>query len=223
MRALGFNLSIGPETRNYLPILIISSVIMRTTKKTSAIPVVALAALSLAALLCMSCTALRLLHQSKLKAPQVAFVSYRVVGVEESQARVEFTLAAFNPNAIGLRNVTLGYELFHEGKRFLHGDDIQLEFKPKDTTRIVVPAVVVYAEVLRAAGPLAAKILMDKKSIPIRIDAVVEGKPTVYDEVESGSLFQFTLRLSRTESVPIPQQPVNEAKSAARRALKKLF
>src|SRR3954465_14320845 len=86
---------------------------------TRKVPILALAALALSA-----CTALRMIHSAKLKAPQVSFVSYRFIGADASQANLEFTLAAYNPNTIGLRNVNIGYELFHQDRRFLHGGDI---------------------------------------------------------------------------------------------------
>lgn len=170
-----------------------------------------------------SCTALRLIRSSKLKAPDVSFVNCRFVGADDSRANLEFTLAAFNPNAIGLRNVKVGYELFHQDKRFLHGGEFAIELAPKDTTRIVVPAVVVYREVFQAAGPAAQSLLLDRRSIPVRIDALINGNPTVYDEKESGGLFRFSLKLSRTEKVPIPDSFYKDAGKAATRALRKMF
>ena len=181
---------------------------------------VILAALALAL---SACTALRMIHSAKLKAPRVSFVSYRFIGADASQANLEFTLAAYNPNTIGLRNVNVGYELFHQGRRFLHGGDIAVELKPMDTTRIVVPAIVVYREVFQAAGPAAEHLMLDHRSIPVRIDALIAGKPTVYDEKEAGGLFQFSLKLSRTESIPIPDSFYKDAGKAAMRSLRKLF
>ncbi len=174
-----------------------------------------------------SCTFFRLVRGSKLKAPDFAFVACRLTGVNENQANLEIVLKAFNPNAIGLRNVTLGYELFHQDNRFLHGDDITLELKPKDTTTLVVPAVVVYRELIKAAGPAAEGLMLNHKSIPVRIDALLAGNPTVYNEVEEGSLFQFSLKTSRTEDIPIPDSFYRDAGKAAgkaaRSALKKIF
>jgi LEA14-like dessication related protein len=179
--------------------------------------------LAAAALALSACTALRLLHSAKLKPPQVSFVSYRFIGADASQANLEFTLAAYNPNAIGLRNVNIGYELFNQDRRFLHGGDIAVELKPKDTTRIVVPATVVYREVFKAAGPAAEHLLLDRRSIPVRIDALIAGNPTVYDEKEAGGLFQFSLKLSRTEIIPIPDSFYRDAGKAAMRSLRKMF
>jgi len=175
------------------------------------------------ALALSGCTALRLIHSSKLKAPKVSFVSYRFIGADAAQANLEFTLAAYNPNSIGLRNVNVGYDLFHQDRRFLHGGDIAVELKPMDTTFILVPAVVVYREVFKAAGPAGEHLLLDHRSIPVRIDALVAGNPTVYNEKESGGMFQFSLKLSRTEDVPIPDQLYKDAGKAAMRSLRKLF
>jgi hypothetical protein len=170
-----------------------------------------------------SCTALRLIRSAKLKAPHVSFVSYRFIGADASQANLEFTLAAYNPNTIGLRNVNVGYELFHQNRRFLHGGDIAVELRPKDTTFIVVPAAVVYREVFKVAGPAGEHLLLDHRSIPVRIDALIAGNPTVYNEKEAGGMFQFSLKLSRTEDVPIPDRVYQEAGKAAMRSLRKMF
>src|SRR4051812_41404442 len=178
--------------------------------------------LIVSALALSSCTALRLLHSAKLKAPKVSFVAYRFIGADASQANLEFTLSAYNPNAIGLRNVKVGYELFHHDRRFLHGGDIAVELKPKDTTLIVVPAVVVYREAFKAAGPAGEHLLLDRHSIPVRINALVGGDPTVYNEKEAGGLFEFSLKLSRTEEVPIPDRLYKDAGKAAMRSLRKI-
>jgi len=170
-----------------------------------------------------SCTFFKLVRGSKLKAPDFAFVTCRLTGANENQANLEIVLKAFNPNAIGLRNVTVGYELFHENNRFLRGGDIAIELKPRDTTTLVVPAIVVYREWIKAAGPAAQGLMLNHKSIPVRIDALLAGNPTVYNEVEEGSLFQFSLKTSRTEDIPIPDRFYRDAGKAARKALQKIF
>ena len=170
-----------------------------------------------------ACTFFRLLHGSTLKPPNFAYVACRLLSANERQADLEFTLSSYNPNAIGLKNVTVSYELFTEGRKFLQGRDIQLEIKPRDSTRILVPAEVVYLDVFRALGPVAEKVLANKKTIPVRIDAVISGKPTLYNEAEEGSLFSFSLQLSRTEEVPLPREQIEKGKDALQRALKRMF
>jgi hypothetical protein len=176
-----------------------------------------------AALALSSCAFLRMVRESKLEKPSFSYVACRFLGASDRQADLEFTFSSFNPNAIGLKNITVDYELFYEGKRFLNGGDIALNLKPKDTTRIVIPAAVVYREVFEVAGPAAQRILLNRKSIPVRIDAVITGNPTVYNEIEEGALFRFSLKVSRTEEVPIPEDSVDKAKRAVKNALKKMF
>jgi hypothetical protein len=188
-------------------------------RKKPVIPI--LLALSAMALSC--CTFFRLVRSTKIKTPSFTYQTCRFLGASDRQTDLEIKLASFNPNTIGLRNVTVSYELFYEDKRFLHGGDIALELKPQDTTRILVPASVVYREVFDAAGPVAQRLLLNRKSIPVRIDAVISGTPTVYNEVEEGALFAFSLKVSRTEDIPIPEESVDKAKRAVRGALKKLF
>jgi hypothetical protein len=187
-----------------------------------ALPRLALGLLIAAAVL-ESCAFFRLARSSKIKNPTFAYASHRFIGASDRQADMQVTLSSFNPNAIGLKNVTVDYELFYEGNRFLNGADIALELKPMDTTRIVIPASVVYREILAVAGPAAQGLLRNRKSIPVRIDAVLSGNPTLYNEVEEGSLFQFSLKVSRTVDVPIPEDAEGQAKKAVRGALKKFF
>jgi hypothetical protein len=170
-----------------------------------------------------ACAFLRMVRASKLKNPSFDYVTTRFIGADDSRSNLEIVLCSVNPNAIGLKNVTVSYELFYEDQRFLSGGDIALLLPPKDTARIVVPAAVVYREVLAVAGPAAQGLLLNHKSIPIRVDAVIAGKPTVYNEAEEGALFSFSLKVSRKVDVPIPEDTVDKAKRAVRGALKKLF
>lgn len=187
-----------------------------------ALPRLALVLLMAAAVL-ESCAFFRLARSSKIKNPTFAYASHRFLGASDRQADMQVTLSSFNPNSIGLKNVTVDYELFYEGNRFLNGADIALELKPMDTTRIVIPASVVYREILAVAGPAAQGLLRNRKSIPVRVDAVLTGNPTLYNEVEEGSLFRFSLKVSRTVDVPIPEDAEDKAKKAVRGALKRMF
>lgn len=105
----------------------------------------------------------------------------------------------------------------------MKGSTAELVLVPKGETMIKVAAEVVYAEVARAAGPAAAKAMMGRESLPVRVDGVVRGKPTVYDEVEEGSLFHFTWKFGFTHEVPIPEEQKALVRKKAARALKKLF
>ena len=192
------------------------------SKTPLALPRLALGLLIAAAVL-ESCAFFRLARSAKIKNPTFAYASHRFIGASDRQADMQVTLSSFNPNAIGLKNVTVDYELFYEGHRFLNGADIALELKPMDTTRIVIPASIVYREIFEVAGPAAQGLLRNRKSIPVRIDAVISGKPTLYNEVEEGALFHFSLKVSRTVDVPIPKDAEKNAEKAVRGALKRMF
>lgn len=175
-----------------------------------------------ACILLSSCTFFRLARSAKLKQPTFRYVDYRFKQFNDIQSDFEFTVSSYNPNAIGLKNVTVSYELFTQDKRFLKGGDIPIDLKPQDTVKLVVPASVVYRDVFNALGPSAAALLRDRSKIPVRIDAVISGKPTLYNEIEEGGLFSFTLKISRTVDVPL-EGAENQAKKSARRLLKKMF
>ena len=155
-------------------------------------------------LLCLTdCTFWKLVHSAKLKNPAFSYVSCDLKDVSARQANVGFVLSAYNPNEIGLKNVMVSYELFTEDKRFLKGDSVRVALPPKDSTRIIVPAEIVYKDIFRIIGPVSEKILLNKKSIPVRIDAVIFGNPEAYSKTESGSLFYFKIKVSRTVDVPL--------------------
>jgi len=180
-------------------------------------------ALVLAGLFLSSCSFLNLALSEKLKAPYFAYVRCEVMGVNLTQTNVNIVLSAYNPNKVGLKNVSLSYELFNEGKRFLKGNDIKVELKPQDTSRITVPAEVVYREIIAVVGPEAEKILLGQKAVPVRIDAVLTGNPTLYDDKKEGSLIPFTLKVSRTENIPLPRDQMNKLKDKAIDTIRRKF
>ena len=180
-------------------------------------------AAGLAALLLSGCTFFKLVRSSQLKQPDLSFVRCDVKSFSERSAFLEFTLSARNPNAIGLRRVFVDYELAYEGHRFLKGSTAELILVPKGETTLKVAAEVVYAEAARAAGPAAAQVMLGRESLPVRVEGAVRGEPTVYNEVEEGSLFHFTWKFAFTHPVPIPEEQKALVKKKAARALKKLF
>jgi hypothetical protein len=158
-----------------------------------------------------------------LKQPAITYVRCDVKNVEERKADVQFVLSAYNPNTVGLKNVWVSYELFYEGKRFLKGDSIRVELPPMETTPLLIPAEIDYREVFRVAGPMAERVLLGQKTVPVRIDAVISGKPTLYNSVEESSLISFTFKISRTEQIPIPEDQINSAKKRLESSLRKMF
>ncbi|MDH4276068.1 MAG: LEA type 2 family protein, partial [Gammaproteobacteria bacterium] len=155
--------------------------------------------------------------------PSIEYVNHTLRDVNLTQATIDANLKAKNPNEIGLKNVFLSYELYVEGKRFLKGSDIAVALTPKGESMINVPAVVVYKDIYNAVGPVAERILMNQKSVAVTIIATLYGNPTVYNEVEQGSLFQFSMTMEKTVDVPLPQDKIDKAKEDVKNAIKKLF
>jgi LEA14-like dessication related protein len=163
-----------------------------------------LTTITAAIVLCLSgCTFLKLVRAEKLENPTFRYVSSTTTRVTPHQANVNVVLSAYNPNSIGLKNVTLSYELFFASTRFLKGRDISIALKPKAATRITVPVEIVFKDVWRIAGPASKQLFSAKKSIPIRVDASIVGKPTVYNSLRQGSFFHFTVKVSRMVEVPL--------------------
>lgn len=179
--------------------------------------------LSLVVGLLASCTAVRLIQSTKIKDPTFKYVDHVVGKIKDNKTIVNLNFEANNPNEIGLKNIYLSYELFTEGKRFLKGKNIKINLAPKKTTKIVVPAEIVYKDVFRALGPVAKKILLKHKTLPIKVKVTMTGKPTVYNDVEEGALFSFNLGVNKTVDVPIPHDEIDAAvNKAAKKAKKKL-
>ncbi len=152
------------------------------------------------------CAFLRLLRSERLKAPEVTYLRTVVKTVAGDRAEVDFVINATNPNKIGIRNVTVDYELFHEGRAFLKGSGLDVNLAPAGDTEIRIPVVITYSSVFSTAYALTQRILAGDSTVPVRLEALVAGKPTVYNDVEEGALFSFSRRLSRTENIPLPAQ-----------------
>lgn len=183
----------------------------------------ALSLLIVVAVLLPGCAFMRLARSEKIKVPEVTYLRTVIKSYDNEKAVVDFVLNAKNPNKIGLKNVAVDYELFHEGRAFLKGDGINVELAPSGDTEIRIPAVIAYNSVFSTAYALTQRIIAGDSTVPVRLDALVSGKPTLYNEVESGSLFSFSKKLTRTEQIPIPRQQIDGATEAAkRRALEEI-
>lgn len=163
------------------------------------------------------------LASRKLKPPTVAYDHTEVVGVAPRAANVDFHVNVKNPNSVGLQNVRVSYQLFHDDKPFLKGHDVLIDLAPSATSPLGVPAEIVYADVFATSVTVAQKVLAGARTIPVRIDLVISGNPTLYDSTRSGSLFPFTVHLRRTEDVPVPQEAIDRLKKqAAEKGLEQL-
>jgi hypothetical protein len=171
------------------------------------------AALTLALL--GGCTAVSLIQSTKIAKPDVKYSGYKLASANAKHAVVNISLTANNPNPIGLKNIFVSYELSTHGKSFLKGSDIELAFAPNGETAITIPADIIYANIFKAAGPVAARLLLGAKEIPITANVVVYGKPTVYSEVEQGALFSFSVNVKATFPVPISKESKEAAAEGA--------
>ena len=175
-----------------------------------------------ALMLASACTAVRLIQSTKIIKPEIKYDRYEVGNPTQKKTPVYLKFSAHNPNAIGLTNVFVSYELYAEKKRFLKGDNVALTLAPKGDTVIVVPAEIIYEDVVKVLGPLAETILRGKDTFPVEVAVKVFGTPTVYNEVEAGALFAFDFATTRSVEVPIPQDKIEHAKDKALEELKKL-
>lgn len=188
----------------------------RIVRPPASLPVLA-AGLLLSVTLFSGCSFMRLLRSEKLKTPEITYLRTVVKTVAGDRAEVDFVLNATNPNRIGIKNVTVDYELFHEGRAFLKGSGIDVTLAPAGDTEIRIPAVILYNSVFNTAYTLTQRILAGDSTVPVRFDALVTGKPTLYNAVEEGALFSFSRKLSRTENIPIPRKQLDDATDAVRR------
>jgi hypothetical protein len=178
---------------------------------------------ALTALALLSGCAFFSLANRKLKPPTVAYARTEIVAVAPRATTAVFHVNVKNPNGVGLQNVRISYQLFQEGKPFLKGNDLLIDLAPSGTSPLGVPAEIVYADVFATSMEVTKKVLAGAKAIPVRIDLVVSGNPTLYDSTRSGSLFPFTVHLSRTEDVPVPQEAIDRLKKdAANKAVDQL-
>jgi hypothetical protein len=156
-------------------------------------------------LLMLSGCALVKLMTTRLEKPTFTYTGSELVEVSHGRAMVNFLFSAHNPNEAGLKKVFVSYELSVEGKKFLTGNDIPLELKPKSNTEIKVPAVIAYRDLIPVLGSVVQRVLSGQETIPITIDAVLSGKPAIYTEAGKDRLITFEMRLTKTADIPLPR------------------
>src|SRR5690606_38227939 len=101
-----------PSRKVDAPILILRIITQETHVRRSIRPL-AFTVLSLVAVHIVSgCAFLQLLRSEKLKTPEITYLRTVVKTVASDRAEVDFVINATNPNKIGLKNITVDYELF---------------------------------------------------------------------------------------------------------------
>jgi hypothetical protein len=163
------------------------------------------------------CAFFGMAKSTKFKPPAIAYSHAKVNEVDQHAALVDFHLKAKNPNKVGLKGVKVSYELFYEGRRFLAGDDIVIDLAPSAERPLVIPTEIVYADVFGSAAGVALAVAKGAKTIPVRIDVVMNGNPTLYDSTKTGTLWlPFSVKISRMQEIPIPQDKIDAAKGKAK-------
>jgi LEA14-like dessication related protein len=162
-----------------------------------------------------------LVSSSKLKKPEFKYVSARPAGTTENSATVVLSVSAQNPNSIGLRNVFADFELSTQGKQFAKGHEVPVTLAPNGETMIEVPTEVVFSEVIKALGPVGARIAFGARSIPMEAHVRFYGRPTVYNEIQESSLFSFNYDMNIKFDVPVPKEKIDNALERLRDRFKK--
>lgn len=170
-----------------------------------------------------SCTFYKLASTTKLKPPEFAIVGCEIKSISSNHANLDLFVSAYNPNPVGLKNVYLNYELSTQGRRLMKGRDVRIELDPLSETTLVVPSEIEFSDIINAMGPLLDRILSRQMTIPITVNAIFHGRPTLYNEHEQGSLFSFEKRVSKTVEVSLSRDDMEKGKRQLRQELKKLF
>ncbi|MHC1741994.1 MAG: LEA type 2 family protein [Syntrophobacteraceae bacterium] len=168
--------------------------------------------LLLLSVLIPSCTFYKLVGSAKLKTPDFKVLGCEVKKITSRKANVDFIISAYNPNPIGLKNIYVNYEISFEGQKLVKGLNASIELSPNSDNTLVVPAEIELDNLARALGPLLERILTNQKTIPLTINAVFHGKPTVYNDFEQGSLFSFEKRITKTIEIALPKDEMDKAK-----------
>ena len=157
-----------------------------------------------------ACTFNRLASKIEFQEPTFSYLRHEVTSLSDTKADVNFIINAYNPNPVGLKNVYVDYSLSTDGGQFLKGQGLPLKLNPAGDTEITVPTEIVFIELINSLGPVVERILLTGDySVPVTINGVIYGKPTLYDEFEEGtSLLSFNWEFSRTENIPLPEQQI---------------
>lgn len=157
------------------------------------------------------CTTFDLLNKHSIDPPKFKYKSYKIGDPRESYLPIDLVVDVDNPNEIGLKDTYVKYELVAKGKRFIQGEDIQLDLPPKSKTQIIVPLELHYKNTLRAGEYIAKKILSGKKKFKIQASVTVYGSPTIYDDEQVGESFPFSVQAIKTIKVKIPRDKIEDS------------
>lgn len=157
------------------------------------------------------CTTFDLLNKHSIDPPKFKYKSYKVGDPREDYLPVELIIDVDNPNDIGLKDTYVKYELVAKGKRFIQGEDIQLDLPPKSKTQIIVPLELHYKNTLKAGEYIAKKVLSGKKDFKIKTSVTVYGSPTIYDDEQVGESFPFSVQAIKTIKVKIPRDKIEDS------------
>ena len=157
------------------------------------------------------CTTLDILASHSFEAPTFKYKRYKIGTPTDKTLPIIITLDAHNPNLVGLRDIHIDYELFYKDKRFLKGNDIDLELAPNSISEITVPAELHFKNAIKTGGRVAEKILSGKKRIKFQAKITVYGSPTIYDDNKIGKIFPFSMNITKTIKVKIPRDKIENS------------
>jgi LEA14-like dessication related protein len=146
---------------------------------------------------------------TRFEKPTFTYTGCELVEASQNRATVNFLFSAHNPNEAGLKNVSVSYELYVEGKKLLTGTEVPFELIPNGDTAITIPAVIDYRDLSPVLGSVVERILSGKKTIPVSINAVFSGKPAIYKANEEDTPVTFEMRMTKTADIPLMRDRTN--------------
>ena len=168
------------------------------------------------------CSPVSLIQALHPENPDIKYIDYTLKSISAKQVNFVLNFSVKNPNQIGLKDITINYELFTEGRKILSGRETDLALIPSGESMIQVPAEITYADALKIIGPLAERLWSQSKTLPVDAHVSINGKPTLYDGFSTGELFSFNYSTTRHIEVPLPQDKIDSALEKMRNKIKNL-
>lgn len=173
-------------------------------------------------LLITGCNPVSLIQALRPEKPEIKYIDYTLKSVSAKQVNFVLNFSVKNPNQIGLKNITINYELFTEGRKILSGHETNLALIPSGESIIQVPAEISYTDAFNIMGPIAERIWNQSKTLPVDVRVMIDGKPTLYEGFSTGELFSFNYNTTRHIEVPLPQDKIDRALEKIRNQFKNL-
>jgi hypothetical protein len=138
-----------------------------------------------------------------VKKQTIKYKQTDITGISKEKVNANVVFREINRDSVTLDNVSLDYELFIEGQKFVTGRDLKFYFKANDTTDFVVPIEVRYLDVFKTAENMTKAVIEGRRTIKFELKT--------YITIRYG-VFSITIPVTADGELPLQEDKKPEVK-----------